>query len=1013
MLILLIGVVCAFAAFRSTRAPGLSGRLAFLCGTAVTALVLVQVAAADESIRQYRIALLGMRYALADPGAGLLGDTIQVGSDYDAADLYVDVPGRQDVARLWAEGDSQSTVVLVSQAEDAQAVVAVQGGEGMRIVGARALGQGDTVVLSRPTLARLSVVRGPGALPWREEHALHDGRGKRAVLPPARMSWRDRLVDRRPGPFQRTYPLADVLEQIDPGADRGELSSFFFYDEGRLSFVDLDSEVSVGSASAPAAVDTAWFTGGGERRMMVAGLAFRDHRDTELTGAERYGLRPLRSGQVRVEGPWLDFYLASPEIRSFGKANLGQLSLDARTRRSPCAGREGAFRVHVSPVRQTYARRAITFSAPPRLFESASQAVLSLPCTFAPGPLRVLSPSGTLRVETGAPFSLGDGRREVLLRVDAKRLALAGRLLAVGFLLLPSLLLLWLPVPSVVRGLAIVALGLAAVRLLLGLSTGVEYPYLQEANQTGLWMLPVLPWAVLAAGSRAHLRRPVDPWLHAAYAALMMAAAFVIFVDSVGKAVVLGAIPPLVWLAVHANILREEWRRRTSAGGWTSRVERALRDTWTRVRTVGRWLARVLPERLRTLPARYPGLAFGGGLLLLRLALAATGNNEALRVGSTRVGLSVVYTPLSLLLLVEVLRRQEALLREGGDRPRSPVLAVLDVWAYLVLAFVGVAFMVSDLGLALTTLPGALVFLLLAADRWSAGAPDPRRFTAVAGVSAALALPLVLFALVQLQPQIPLETGDASQPHFRMQQWKTSQLRVLEFGDPGALQTIGQRRSEALGAMSETMRAYTRGPWQGAGYFASEVSPELRATAAQEHVVSALLVGQWGWFGAMGLVLMLCALLAPVAPWWRSASPPPTRPWRSAGALAALLLGVLLVLSYLLPLSGSWRPLTLLLVVVCPVVLALAWAHRATAEGSSGVQPYARTEAAAALFLITLAMAGLYMVLANYGMALFTGKNVYVLGLDSIGDVLESLALFTGAALWLPREDPPTPSAAR
>jgi hypothetical protein len=54
---------------------------------------------------------------------------------------------------------------------------------------------------------------------------------------------------------------------------------------------------------------------------------------------------------------------------------------------------------------------------------------------------------------------------------------------------------------------------------------------------------------------------------------------------------------------------------------------------------------------------------------------------------------------------------------------------------------------------------------------------------------------------------------------------------------------------------------------------------------------------------------------------------------------------------------------------------------------------------AAALCLLTLAFAGVYMVLANYALVAFTGKNVYVLGLDSIGDIVESSVLL-GAAAW-------------
>ncbi|HZG44376.1 MAG TPA: hypothetical protein VEY93_15605, partial [Longimicrobium sp.] len=245
MVVLLIGLVCTWAVYQATRPAGLTRHHAFLCGAAITTLVLAQVWRADGGIRQYRVALLGMRYALAEPGVGLLDDTLRVGSDYDEADLYVNVPGTHDVARLWARGDSGRVTVLVSQVENGQAVVAVQGEKGLRIVGARPLERGETVEVVRPSPVRLTFERGRGTLPWREEHALRDATGRRVVVPPARLNWRDRLADRRPGPFQRTYPLADVLLQLDSTAYVGEISSFFYYDDGRFSFADRDSEVRV------------------------------------------------------------------------------------------------------------------------------------------------------------------------------------------------------------------------------------------------------------------------------------------------------------------------------------------------------------------------------------------------------------------------------------------------------------------------------------------------------------------------------------------------------------------------------------------------------------------------------------------------------------------------------------------------------------------------------------------------------------------------------------------------
>lgn len=998
------------AAYRATRAPGLTGRGAAACGMAIVALVLLQLWQAAGPIRQYRVTLLGMRYAVASPEAGVLGDTLRVGSNYASVDLYVDVPGKGDVAELRTVGDTVPAAVLVSQAEDAQAVVAIQDGDDatrLRIVGGGRLRQGDVVRVSGAASARLTFARSRGRLAWRQVHRIVADDGRSVVLPPARVSWRDSIFERRLGPFQRTYPLADVLEALEPGTPVGELSSFFYYQDGELSFADLDSEVIVSGRAAPA-VDTVWAAGAGERRLVLAGLTFRDHRELGLTAPERYGLRTLRAGRVQVQGPWLNFYLSAPEIRSFGRNDLEQLSLDARTRRAPCSGREQVFRVHLSPVHESLTRRAITFSAPPRRFESASQAVLSLPCAFAPGALRVLTPSGTIAGKTGAPFSLGDGRREVLVRVDAKRLTLAGRLLVGGLLLLPVLLLPGLAVPSVVRGIAVCALGLMALRLLLGLSAGVEYPYLQEAGQTGLWLAPVLPWAILAVGARGASRGGRDAALHLTYAVAMSAAAWVLFVDSSGKRLVLGMLPLLVFLVAHEDLVRAGIGRLCSVRPpLAQRAVTVAREAWRGAGSAATALARLFPARLRAWSARWPGASFAAGLFLLRFVFALAGNTESFTVAGSRVGISVFYTPFSLLLLVEVVRSHERTLRETPQR--SPAKAVLDIWIYLAVAFAAVALLVADLGLALTTLPAAMLFLLLAGDRLAS--PTPRG----AGIRVALAMPLVLFALIQLQPRLALPAGDPSQPHFRMQKWETGDLRLLEFGDPASLQRIGQRRSEALGAMSETMRAYTGGPWAGAGYFRSEVSPELRATAAQEHVVSALVAGQWGIAGTLGLVLILCALLAPAAAWWRSVAPTGVAPWRSAGTAAVLLLLVLLALSAVLPLSGGWRLLAVAVVVVFPILLALAWAHWAelAPEEAGSVPPLGRAPTTAGLFLLTLACAGLYMVLANYGAVLFTGKNVYGLGLDSIGDILESLVLFVGAALWLPREVSPPPAARR
>jgi hypothetical protein len=65
----------------------------------------------------------------------------------------------------------------------------------------------------------------------------------------------------------------------------------------------------------------------------------------------------------------------------------------------------------------------------------------------------------------------------------------------------------------------------------------------------------------------------------------------------------------------------------------------------------------------------------------------------------------------------------------------------------------------------------------------------------------------------------------------------------------------------------------------------------------------------------------------------------------------------------------------------------------------------------ARMFLFVVVFSGLYMVLANYGLVFFTGKNVYLRGLASVSDALESLLLIGVAAALIPVARPHVPAA--
>jgi hypothetical protein len=231
-----------------------------------------------------------------------------------------------------------------------------------------------------------------------------------------------------------------------------------------------------------------------------------------------------------------------------------------------------------------------------------------------------------------------------------------------------------------------------------------------------------------------------------------------------------------------------------------------------------------------------------------------------------------------------------------------------------------------------------------------------------------------------------------------MAEWNRNELLLLERGDPEALGMIGQRRSEALAVMRETMRSYTRGNLLGRGYLQGRITGEIRPTAPREHAVSALLASQWGLPGTAGLVLLLAGLLVPAA---RALEPTRADGSRRGGWVLAAALSVPTLLAVLLP--APWG----LLALVVASGAALAWLVAPSRGGAPEPAPPGGTPALGlgpaigALSLFVMAGAGLYMVLANYGLVLFTGKNVYLLGIDSVGDVVEGVALLALAAAAL------------
>ncbi|MEM9595440.1 MAG: hypothetical protein AAGD06_14295 [Acidobacteriota bacterium] len=444
-------------------------------------------------------------------------------------------------------------------------------------------------------------------------------------------------------------------------------------------------------------------------------------------------------------------------------------------------------------------------------------------------------------------------------------------------------------------------------------------------------------WAAPPFEEEAY-RLALVAWMFLPWALLVVAVPAPLLRDGTRRAFV--ACSPLVggWLLSFA------WCLRLGGGGVQTLVWSALHVAVLAVpaaRAAG-WLERAAhlvearlerPRSERRTLVLWCLLACAPGLL--RLGLVVAGFRESLQLGS-RFALTLVHIPLALalqaLFLVWLWRRSEG---RGRLLWRDLVPAAVFVLG----SWLAPALVVSDLGLALLNVPVFLLALTLVSldlrRRLGATGPEARRHWAPA-VALTFA---VVFVALPAGARVLLATVDAVVPDAIMAGLESERnyLRLLDFAYPQRLEEVARRTSEELAVMSAVLRVYTTAPLGGRGWPHTEISPHIRATALREHVPAVFVASQWGLLGTAGLVLVLLVAMA---------AAPPLLPGRlDDDALFPDLRE-----------AGLWSPL-----------------------GS--------------LAALTLALPSLYMVLANYRLALFTGKNAYLLGLDSTADVLEALLL--------------------
>lgn len=176
--------------------------------------------------------------------------------------------------------------------------------------------------------------------------------------------------------------------------------------------------------------------------------------------------------------------------------------------------------------------------------------------------------------------------------------------------------------------------------------------------------------------------------------------------------------------------------------------------------------------------------------------------------------------------------------------------------------------------------------------------------------------------------------------------------RFIHFAEPERLRELATKRGESLAVTSAILQRYISTGLAGRGYGQSEISPHLGDTALRDFAPAVFIAAEWGLFGTTALLLLYSAffLIGRMTAPWIGGTPSPDR-------------------------------------------------------GRAGAVLYV----AAA----TLAVTSIYMILANHELLLLTGKNAYLFGLDSAGDLLEVIALvfiiaFTAARF---RDDDERPAA--
>jgi hypothetical protein len=335
----------------------------------------------------------------------------------------------------------------------------------------------------------------------------------------------------------------------------------------------------------------------------------------------------------------------------------------------------------------------------------------------------------------------------------------------------------------------------------------------------------------------------------------------------------------------------------------------------------------------------------GAAFSIIRIAFVLFGWKESIPIGGARGSLSALHVPAAVILQGIFLWTTR---RRTAREHRLAGYDVATAIFLIISVWVVPAVVASDIGLALLNVPvfAFLWFGCVNSSRERRTAGRGQRFLRMVPAALVAGMVIVIGVAPAWRLVIPLVGNEEAMLERASD---ANFARLIHFAEPDRLRELATQRGESLAVMSAILQRYISTGLTGRGYGRSEMSAQLGNTALRDFAPAVFIAAEWGLAGTLSMIVLYCAFLMAgrtVAPWrWSDQALPARSP---AGAVAYM---------------------------------------------------------AAA----TIALASIYMILANHELLLLTGKNAYLLGLDSASDVLETIGLLLVIAFGLASIRPEEP----